>query len=409
MIKVKVLEKKIRFWIPAMVWLSVIFYFSNEPSLTIGSGGVESFVLRKFAHIGEFGVLALLIFLPLTKRYKSKGILIFFATFLITALFALTDEFHQTFILGRDGNLKDVLVDSLGAFLFLQILAFILFTRRRLLLTLSIFMNLAAIFFLLNFMVNEIFSKNFSSEEQETQVNYLDQATELREKGEDFKVEVEVKKKESLAEIEKNKGEEKMDQNPQKSVVPDKILLPVPFSSQAPFGVWDEVHEEACEEMSLIMVKYYLDKKDLTPQVAEEEIQKMKDYQLEKNGHFIDSDMKELSEIARDYFDLKDVTVKYDLIKEDIIKSLIQGYPVIVPTAGRMLGNPNFSGLGPLYHNLVIIGFEGDEFITNDPGTRRGEKYRYKIDTIMDAIHDYTGNKNEIKKGAKAALFFVEK
>jgi hypothetical protein len=47
--------------------------------------------------------------------------------------------------------------------------------------------------------------------------------------------------------------------------MPEKILISVPFASQAPFAVWDEIHEEACEEASLVMVKYYLDKKALTP------------------------------------------------------------------------------------------------------------------------------------------------
>ena len=50
--------------------------------------------------------------------------------------------------------------------------------------------------------------------------------------------------------------------------IPAKILIDVPFTSQAPFGKWDAYHEEACEEASLVMIEYYLQNKKLTPQIA---------------------------------------------------------------------------------------------------------------------------------------------
>ncbi len=83
---------------------------------------------------------------------------------------------------------------------------------------------------------------------------------------------------------------------------------------------------------------------------------------------------------------------------------LAKGYPIIVPMAGRDLGNPYFSGEGPWYHALVIIGYDKTSFITNDPGTRRGEHYRYKYDVLMNAIHDWTGVKENIRDGRKVAL-----
>jgi hypothetical protein len=38
---------------------------------------------------------------------------------------------------------------------------------------------------------------------------------------------------------------------------PPSLLINVPFSPQAPFAVWNPLHEEACEEMALIMVHHY--------------------------------------------------------------------------------------------------------------------------------------------------------
>ena len=68
------------------------------------------------------------------------------------------------------------------------------------------------------------------------------------------------------------------------------------------------------------------------------------------------------------------------------------GRPVIVPAAGRELGNPFFSGEGPIYHMLVVRGYTEDTFITNDPGTRHGKNYSYNIDTFMEAIGDWEGH-----------------
>ena len=69
------------------------------------------------------------------------------------------------------------------------------------------------------------------------------------------------------------------------------------------------------------------------------------------------------------------------------------------------MGNPYFTAPGPLYHNLVLTGFTKDGLIiTNDPGTRRGENYTYKLDVLYAAIHDFTGDKENIENGKKAMI-----
>ena len=45
------------------------------------------------------------------KDFKKTGIL----SFLFSVIYALSDEFHLTFVPGRDGNIVDVLIDSSGA------------------------------------------------------------------------------------------------------------------------------------------------------------------------------------------------------------------------------------------------------------------------------------------------------
>ncbi|HCP08274.1 MAG TPA: hypothetical protein DIT25_00525 [Candidatus Moranbacteria bacterium] len=186
--------------------------------------------------------------------------------------------------------------------------------------------------------------------------------------------------------------------------LPEKISIDVPFTSQAPFGKWDPYHQEACEEASIIMLKYYLDKKPLTPEIAEREILAMIHYENKNLGHYEDSDAEEMVKIAEGFYGIKNLKIIYDFEKEDIKKYLAKGKPIIVPAAGRLLGNPNFTAPGPLYHALVLKGYDGDTIIVNDPGTRRGEGYRYDLDILYGAIHDFPGDKKKIEQGRKAMI-----
>ncbi|HBI16545.1 MAG TPA: hypothetical protein DDY52_00080 [Candidatus Moranbacteria bacterium] len=193
-----------------------------------------------------------------------------------------------------------------------------------------------------------------------------------------------------------------------RGTVLEETNIEVPFISQAPLGVWDERHEDACEEASLIMVKYYLDNKELTKELGEKEIQKIIDFQIEKYGDFKDTDAKETVQLAKDLYGIENLKVVYDFSKEDIKKYLSKGKPIIIPAAGRNLGNPYFTPPGPLYHNLVLTGFtKDDKIITNDPGTRRGAGYKYDLDVLYEAIHDFPGSKDEIEKG-KRAIIIIE-
>lgn len=192
-------------------------------------------------------------------------------------------------------------------------------------------------------------------------------------------------------------------QNKIKSL-PIEVSINVPFASQAPFEVWDAYHEEACEEASLIMVKYFLDKKSLMPAVAEDQIQKMIAFEIKNYGDYKDTNAQQNVQLAADFYGINNLKVIYDFQKEDLKKYLAQGLPVIIPAAGRMLDNPNFKSPGPLYHNLVLTGYDGDTIITNDPGTKRGQGYRYNIDVLYNAIHDFPGNVDNIIQGRKAMI-----
>ena len=188
------------------------------------------------------------------------------------------------------------------------------------------------------------------------------------------------------------------------TALPASIKIGVPFTAQAPFGVWDEKHEEACEEASLLMMVKYVSNGNLTPETSEKELQTMIDFQIANYGDYKDSNMEEIVQLAKDFYELDNLKVVYDFKKEEIKKELAKGNPVIVPTAGRLLGNPYFTPPGPLYHNLILTGYDGDIIIANDPGTKRGAGYNYDINILFDAVHDFTGKKEDIRKGRKAMI-----
>ena len=161
----------------------------------------------------------------------------------------------------------------------------------------------------------------------------------------------------------------------------------VPFTSQAPFAVWDELHGEACEEASLIMAMAYFRNFALTPHTAEQEILNVVDWQTQQ-GYAVDLTAKETKEVAEQYYQLTAELV-YKVNVETIKRELDAGKLVILPLAGREIGNPYFQTPGPIYHMLVVTGYDDDEFITNDPGTKRGENYHYQFATLINAIHDW--------------------
>ncbi|MBI5023137.1 MAG: C39 family peptidase [Candidatus Magasanikbacteria bacterium] len=189
------------------------------------------------------------------------------------------------------------------------------------------------------------------------------------------------------------------------NTLPEEINIAVPFTSQAPFAIWDPLHDEACEEASLIMLDaFYKGKKSLNKEQAELLIQNLVQWEKEKYGYFEDTTSEQGVEMLEQFFKLNKAKVVYDITIDDIKKALAQGRPVVVPAAGKLLKNPYFRGGGPLYHMLVIKGYTKDgRFITNDPGTRRGEDFTYNMDALYNAIHDWRED-GDILKGRKAMI-----
>jgi cell division protein FtsN len=189
---------------------------------------------------------------------------------------------------------------------------------------------------------------------------------------------------------------------PEKTI-PEKHILQIPFYSQAPLSKWDSFHEEMCEEASILNAGLYLENKRLTKDQFEAELQKIQKIEKNEVGEWKSTTVAQTKKWADTYFEEKIKTkIINDPTAEDIEAEIAAGNPVVAPLAGRDIGNPNFTPPGPIYHMLVIKGFDARNFITNDVGTRKGESYPYKKEVIMKNIHDW--KEKDIHAGAQRVL-----
>ncbi len=99
-------------WLPPVVLMGVIFAFSAQPSLDSGLGVID-LIGRKLIHFAEYALLCFLWWRPLATVTTPRRAALY--AFLIASGYAVTDEFHQSFIEGRHGTPVDWLIDSAGA------------------------------------------------------------------------------------------------------------------------------------------------------------------------------------------------------------------------------------------------------------------------------------------------------
>jgi VanZ family protein len=134
----------LKYWLPLLIWLGVIFVGSTnvmsaehtsryivpfllwlKPGMSPKAIWIILVVMRKCAHVTEYAILALLLWRAVRSgsALHMKMSLLFGAVLLASALFAASDEFHQSFVKSRTPSVRDVLLDVAGAFLGLLIAA----------------------------------------------------------------------------------------------------------------------------------------------------------------------------------------------------------------------------------------------------------------------------------------------
>jgi VanZ family protein len=104
--------RRIELWLPPLLLMAAIFFFSAQPDLNSGLGAID-LVGRKLIHFCQYALLGFLWWRAFEGRLGSRRAAL--AAFLVTVAYAATDEYHQTFVEGRHGSPLDWLIDSAGA------------------------------------------------------------------------------------------------------------------------------------------------------------------------------------------------------------------------------------------------------------------------------------------------------
>jgi len=105
-------------WLPVLIWMTVIFLFSSQPysgAVTERFFGTYNVPVRKIGHAAEYAILYLLsrrAFALSGQWWHGKASLF---GLILACLYALTDEWHQSFVPGRSAALSDAGIDSIGA------------------------------------------------------------------------------------------------------------------------------------------------------------------------------------------------------------------------------------------------------------------------------------------------------
>lgn len=108
-------------WLPAVVMMGLIFAFSATPSSKLPYFDWAELLVKKGAHMIGYGLLAL----SLWWWFAREGLFVnaaLVAAWSFSVLYASSDEFHQSFVAGRHASWVDVVIDAVGAAIFLTVL-----------------------------------------------------------------------------------------------------------------------------------------------------------------------------------------------------------------------------------------------------------------------------------------------
>ena len=142
-------KREIIYWILLIIWIIGIFIMSNQPAnisdsqssgiiYTLSKIGLDmnnifgqfaNFIVRKCAHFLEYMILALLVLNVLKLYFNMKQVVII--TIVFVSFYACTDEIHQLFVLGREGAIRDVIIDTCGGITVVLIKLFTIYKKHQ--------------------------------------------------------------------------------------------------------------------------------------------------------------------------------------------------------------------------------------------------------------------------------------
>ena len=102
-------------WLPAVIWAAFIFSLSSLPGKSFPDLNLLGDIPSIIAHIGLYAVFMFLLSRALQRQSWLSPSGLFRVAFVIVALYAISDEYHQSFVPGRYADFLDWLADMVGA------------------------------------------------------------------------------------------------------------------------------------------------------------------------------------------------------------------------------------------------------------------------------------------------------
>lgn len=115
-------------WLPPLLWMAAIFIVSDQPSLPQAPDAFIDMLIKKTLHAAAYAILAWLWWRALdgrgeTSDHRAIDLRRALTALAITGIYAISDEWHQTFVPGRMGKVTDVMIDVAGAIVAIATLA----------------------------------------------------------------------------------------------------------------------------------------------------------------------------------------------------------------------------------------------------------------------------------------------
>jgi VanZ family protein len=98
-------------WGPALVLMGIIFVISSFPSTSVPNYGAFDFWVKKSGHFLGYAALAFAYCHALGVNEPARGRI----AWALAVIFAISDEYHQSFVPGRSAWIMDILIDALGS------------------------------------------------------------------------------------------------------------------------------------------------------------------------------------------------------------------------------------------------------------------------------------------------------
>jgi VanZ family protein len=125
----------VKYWMPAILWMALIFVGSTDilsaehtsrflvpllrwldPQISWAALNEIQTIIRKLGHVTEYAILAALLWRAFRGgAWRTRMSILFALVGFGCAIFAVSDEFHQSFIPSRTSSIHDVMIDVCGA------------------------------------------------------------------------------------------------------------------------------------------------------------------------------------------------------------------------------------------------------------------------------------------------------